>query len=119
MSAADEPLFIVDNAPGGRTGHDYLRQWCEISNGIDVATGYFDIGALLDLDGEWQKVSSIRILMGDEVSARTKAKILEGIQRRADEVLEDSLGGEKTGENPFLAGVDAVVDAIDGAAAPG
>ncbi len=22
----DEPLSIVDNAPGGRTGHEYLRQ---------------------------------------------------------------------------------------------
>ncbi len=79
----DEPLFIVDNAPGGRTGHEYLRQWCQISSGIDVATGYFDIDALLDLNGEWQQVDEIRILMGDEVSGRTKAKILEGIQKRA------------------------------------
>ncbi len=69
--------------PGGRTGHEYLRQWCQISSGIDVATGYFDIGALLDLNGEWQQVDEIRILMGDEVSGRTKAKILEGIQKSA------------------------------------
>ncbi len=108
----DEPLFIVDNTPGGRTGHEYLRQWCQISSGIDVATGYFDIGALLDLNGEWQQVDEIRILMGDEVSGRTKAKILEGIQKRADEVLEASLDAEKAGDNPFLTGVEAVVEAI-------
>ncbi len=47
------------------------------------ATGYFDIGALLALNGEWQQVDETRILMGDEVSGRTKAKILEGIQKRA------------------------------------
>ncbi len=70
-------------SPGGRTDHEYLRQWFQISSGIDVATGYFNIGALLDLNGEWQQVDEIRILMGDEVSGRTKAKILEGIQKRA------------------------------------
>ncbi len=108
----DEPLFIVDNTPGGRTGHEYLRQWCQISSGIDVATGYFDIGALLDLNGEWQQVDEIRILMGDEVSGRTKAKILEGIQKRAGEALEAGLDAEKAGDNPFLTGVEAVVGAI-------
>lgn len=105
-------LFIVDNAPGGRSCHEYLRQWCEIAAGIDVATGYFDIGALLDLDGDWQRVDSIRILMGDEVSGRTKAKILEGIRQRAEAELEASLDAEKAGDNPFLTGVDAIVKAI-------
>ncbi len=55
-----------------------------------MATGYFGIGALLDLNGEWQQVHEIRILMGDEVSGRTKAKVLEGIQKRAGEVLAAS-----------------------------
>ncbi len=51
------------------------------------ATGYFDIGALLDLNGEWEQVEEIRIPMGNEVSGRTKAKILEGIQKRVGEAL--------------------------------
>lgn len=39
-----------------------------ISSSIDIATGSFEIGALLELDGDWQKVDRFRILMGDEVT---------------------------------------------------
>jgi len=38
---------------------------------MDIATGYFEIGALLGLDGEWQQLDRISILIGDEVSKRT------------------------------------------------
>ncbi len=55
-----------------------------------MATGYFGIGALLTLNGERQRVDEMRILMGDEVSGRTKAKVLEGIQKRAGEVVDAS-----------------------------
>ena len=46
----------------------YLRDWCQLSKSIDIATGYFEISALLALDGEWQKVESIRV----KVSAMRK-----------------------------------------------
>ncbi len=52
---AEGPLFIVDNSEGGRNGLDYLREWSELASSIDIATGYFEIGSLLDLDGHWQK----------------------------------------------------------------
>ena len=32
-----------------------------------MATGYWEIGSLLALGEEWQKVDAIRILMGDRV----------------------------------------------------
>ena len=48
---------------------------------IDVATGYFEIGGLLGLNDEWQKVDAIRILMGDEVSRRTKKALLRECSR--------------------------------------
>lgn len=44
-------LFIVDNSEGGRTGLDYLREWSELASSIDIATGYFEIGSMLDRDG--------------------------------------------------------------------
>jgi hypothetical protein len=44
-----------------------------------MATGYFEIGSLLSLKDEWRKVDKIRILMGDEVSKRTKSAFLEGV----------------------------------------
>ena len=77
---------------------------------IDIATGYFEIGGLLGLKDEWQKVDAIRILMGDEVSRRTRAAFAEGlsnIQAR----LEASLETEKD-RNAFLNGVPAVVEAL-------
>ncbi len=52
-SVAEGPLFIVDNSEGGRNGLDYLREWSELASSIDIATGYFEIGSLLDLDGHW------------------------------------------------------------------
>ena len=87
----DGPLFIVDNSPGGRSGADYLREWCELARSFDIATGFFEIGSLLELDDAWQKLEKIRILMGDELTFRTKKAMLEAVQRRAEGALEKSL----------------------------
>ena len=57
-------LFIVDNGVSGWTGLRYLEEWCGIAKSFDIATGYFEIGALLALDGKWQELDKIRILMG-------------------------------------------------------
>lgn len=104
----DEPLFIVDNAPGGRTGVGYLRQWCDVARSFDIATGYFDIGALLELDGDWQKLDGMRILMGDEVTGGTRKALLEGVRIRAEGHLDASIEDLKHAD-PFLEGADAVV----------
>jgi hypothetical protein len=110
--ATDEPLlfstaetcFIVDNSISGWTGLRYLREWCGIANGLDVATGFFEIGGLFELDGEWQKIQKIRILMGDEVSRRSRQALLEAVRRRAKDSLDTSIEEEKA-ENSFLGGV--------------
>lgn len=109
--ADDGPLFIVDNAPGGRSGLDYLREWCELATTFDIATGYFDIAALLALDGHWQKLEGLRMLMGDEVSYRTKKALLEAVKARASEQLDASIEEVKR-VDPFLEGAPAVVAAL-------
>ena len=109
-SETGSELFIVDNSDDEWKVLRYLRDWCSLSKSIDIATGYFEIGSLLALDGEWQKVDKIRILMGDEVSKRTKKAFeagLENVTKRLDDSIED----EKTA-NDFLAGVPAIVEAI-------
>ena len=53
-------LFIVDNSVSGWTGLRYLGEWSGIAKAFDIATGYFDIGALLTLDGKWQGLDKIR-----------------------------------------------------------
>ena len=103
-------LFIVDNSLSGWTGLEYLRQWTDLAKSFDIATGFFEIGALLALDGRWQQLDKIRILMGDQVSLKTKAAFADALQSRMGR-LDLSLEGEKD-PNPFLNGVDAVVEAI-------
>ena len=56
-------LFIVDNSVSGWTGIRYLEEWSGIAKAFDIATGYFEIGALLTLDGKWQGLDKIRILL--------------------------------------------------------
>ena len=60
-------LFIVDNSVSGWTGLEYLSQWTDVARSFDIATGFFEIGSLLALDGKWQQLEGIRLLMGDEV----------------------------------------------------
>ena len=104
-------LFIVDNSVSGWTALRYLREWTELSKSFDIATGYFEIGSLLDLDGGWQKLAKIRILMGDETSQRTRKALLEAVAARAAGRLDQSLEAAKD-RNPFLNGVPAIVEAL-------
>lgn len=109
-SKSGSELFIVDNSDADWKALRYLHDWCQISKAIDIATGYFEIGALLGLENEWQKIDQIRILMGDEVSKRTKAAFAQGLANLKQK-LDASLEAEKT-HNDFLTGVPAIVDAI-------
>jgi len=107
---AGSELFIVDNSSDDWKALRYLHDWCQLSTSFDIATGYFEIGALLALGDEWQKVDHIRILMGDEVSKRTKRAFDSGLFEIATK-LDQSIESEKE-KNHFLQGVAAIVDAI-------
>ena len=104
-------LFIVDNSISGWTGLRYLDEWTEIAKAFDIATGYFEIGSLLALDGKWQKLEKIRILMGAEMTHRTRRVLLEAVRANATEQLDDSIEHEKE-PNPFLTGVPAILEAL-------
>ena len=104
-------LFIVDNSEEGWKGLDYLREWTEDASSMDIATGYFEIGSLLALDGYWQKLDKIRILMGDETTQRTRKLILKAHKEIMDEKLDNSFNDERE-SSPFLTGTDAIEKAI-------
>ena len=104
-------LFIVDNSVSGWTGLRYLEEWSGIAKAFDVATGYFEIGALLALDGRWQPLDKIRILMGAETTYRTRTALLDAVRARAVQILDESLEVNK-GTNPFLHGVPAILEAL-------
>ncbi|MBA3350861.1 MAG: DEAD/DEAH box helicase family protein [Blastocatellia bacterium] len=109
-SAAGE-LFIVDNSDAEWKGLRYLHDWTEIASAFDIASGFFEIGALLALDPGWQKLDKIRILLGDEMTARTRQALLEGLRERTKAILDSSIENEKEA-NDFLAGVPAIVAGI-------
>ena len=110
-SRSGDELFIVDNSDDDWKMRDYLREWTELARAMDIATGYFEIGALLALDGKWQGLDKIRILMGDEVTQRTRRAILAGLVERATQKLDASIEREKE-SNDFLEGVPAIVEAM-------
>jgi len=103
-------LFIVDNSDQDWKVRRYLQDWADLAHSFDIATGYFEVGALLALEGQWQKLDAIRILMGDEVSKRTKKALLAGLDG-IKKKLDDSIEREKE-KNDFLTGVPAIVDAL-------
>ena len=109
-----EALFIVDNSNDETgpewNGLEYLQQWCEISKKFDIATGYFDISALNALDGKWQQLDEIRILMGDEMTKRTSVALAKAIDKIKN-FLDDSIEKEKDA-NAFLKGVSAIIEGI-------
>lgn len=109
-SRAGGDLFIVDNSDKDWKVLSYLHEWADIATSFDIATGFFEIGSLLALNGQWKKLDKIRVLMGDEVSKRTKKALLEGISKVKD-ILDTSLEKEKE-TNDFLAGVPAIVEAL-------
>lgn len=103
-------VFIVDNSDEQWKVAQYLRDWTDIAHQFDIATGYFEVGSLLALDGKWQQLQTIRILMGDEVSKRTKKAFEVGLSQIKAK-LNDSLEAAKS-EDDFLSGVPAIVEAI-------
>ena len=109
-SLSGSELFIVDNSDTDWKAVRYLRDWCQLSKAIDVATAYFEIGSLLALEGEWQKVDKIRILMGAEVSLRSKLVFQEALASRS-KTLDESVEQAKQ-KNDFLEGVPEIVAAL-------
>ena len=109
-----EALFIVDNSTDTTSqewnGLEYLEQWCEISKRFDIATGYFDISALNALDGKWQQLDEIRILMGDEMTKRTSSALQKALDKITD-FLDQSIEKEKD-TNIFLKGVNGIIQGI-------
>jgi phosphatidylserine/phosphatidylglycerophosphate/cardiolipin synthase-like enzyme len=104
-------LFIVDNSDSEWNALKYLQDWTEIASAIDIASGFFEIGLLLALDGRWQALERIRILLGADMSARTRQGLLEGLKAHTEQILDRSIEEEKD-QNDFLNGVPAIVGGI-------
>ncbi len=66
-----------------------IRRLIGESKRLDLATGYFEVGAMVDLDSHWQTLESIRVLMGDETSRTTRQALIQALQDR-ENGIEDA-----------------------------
>ena len=103
-------LYVVDNSSEQSTVKHYLNEWCKVSKQMDIATGYLEIGGLLDLDQNWQKLDKIRIILGSEMTKRTK-EVIDTVVEAMLTRLKESVDEEQE-HNEFLIGVPAIIDAM-------
>lgn len=103
-------LYVVDNSSDDQSVKHYLKEWCGVSKQMDIATGYLEIGGLLDLDQSWQKLDKIRIILGNEMTKRTK-DVIDQVVSFLLQKLKDSVDEEQV-KNEFLIGVPAIVEAM-------
>lgn len=97
---------IIDNR-NDNTALEALKKLLPESQSLDVASGFFEIGSLLALDGLWQPLSQIRILMGDEMTRRTKSELVKALVEKADDSVEEAKERDDS-----LTGLDAIRDAL-------
>ncbi|MBQ1658286.1 MAG: hypothetical protein II059_00400 [Clostridia bacterium] len=107
---AHKSLFIIDNSSEANSVKSYISQWCSISKQLDIASGYFEVGGLLALGEEWQKLDKIRIILGNEVTKRTK-NIIDEVASMMIEHFRESLENEQE-KNELLIGVPAILNAM-------
>lgn len=103
-------LYTVDNSTEEQSVKTYLQDWCSVSKQMDIATGYLEIGGLLELDEDWQKLDKIRIILGNEVTPRTHAVITAAVNAIIAR-LKHSVDNEQE-QNEFLFGVLAILEAL-------
>ncbi|MDP3046393.1 MAG: hypothetical protein Q8O07_02840, partial [Chloroflexota bacterium] len=108
MTSGFKAPSIIDNL-GANTLQETLAHLLRDCQAWDVATGTFEVGSLLALDGAWQPVDKIRVLMGDETTARTRAELVATLNRQS----EDSIEAQKErDDDEALAGLAAVRRAL-------
>ncbi len=103
-------LGMVDNETEDRQLLATLRAWCQTGQRLDVATDFFEIGAPLELQEEWHRIESLRLLFGTDHPLRSGSLLAEARQRILAR-LDESLEREKE-KNDFLVGVPAIAEAL-------
>ena len=82
MSAPPHTQYIpavVDNLPDNIRVSAVLHELLPESHALDVASGYLEMGVFKILDGKWEHLDRIRILVGQEQSGFTRAELLRGL----------------------------------------
>src|SRR4030042_1399389 len=103
---AEKLPVIIDNR-GDNKVLSALQRLLPNLQQMDVATGVFEIGSFLLLEGFWQDLDRIRILMGDETTKRTKRESVQAMLQTSNESIE-----REKERDDALTGLAAVREAI-------
>jgi superfamily II DNA/RNA helicase len=103
---AEKLPVIIDNR-GENTLVHALETLLPNLKKMDIATGMFEIGSFLLLEGFWQHLDKVRILMGDETTKRTKREIVKARLEASNESIE-----QEKERNDALTGLATVRKAI-------
>jgi superfamily II DNA or RNA helicase len=103
---ADKLPVIIDNR-SGNTVLQALQKLLPSLEKLDIATGVLEVGSLLQLEGLWQQVPKIRIMMGNETTKTTNKVIVQALLDKSDESIE-----QEKEHDDALTGLPAVRDAI-------
>jgi hypothetical protein len=100
-------LPVIIDTRNNNTVAEALKQKLPVLDKVDVATGMFEVGSFLQLEGLWQTVQNIRVLMGDETTRTTRSVIVKAMLAASNASIE--VAKEK---DDSLIGLDAVCQAI-------
>ena len=99
---------LVDNI-GDNTVLNALKHLLPFAQAVDVATGTFEIGSLLALDGLWQPLEKVRVLMGDETTRRTRNELIEALRIQSETSIEAE---KERDDTQALTGLEAIRSAL-------
>ena len=102
-----QPLNTILDNRESNTVLEALKRLLPESKTLDVATGYFEIGSLLALDTFWNGLEKIRLVMGDEMTKRTRRELIEGLRKSSEESIE-----REKEKNDALPGLQAIRKAL-------
>ncbi len=98
---------ILDNQKEN-TVLESLKRLLPDSTNLDITTGVFEIGSLLALDGFWNHLEKVRIVMGDETTKRTRKELVDAIRKVSYESIEREKERDDT-----LQGLAAIRQALE------
>jgi len=99
---------LIDNRRGNQM-LDAIRRLIAAAKTLDVATGFFEVGALVDLDSHWQTLQGMRLLMGDEFTRKTKQLLVESLKDPDRNGIERA---KEVDDWKALEGLEAISEAL-------
>jgi hypothetical protein len=111
MNLNPPKVRFLDNRSEARSIAEALVSDLQDATYLDVATGFFEIGGLLELDGHWQGLEKIRILLGAAVGERTRKMLSDKLLPQLERVFRKGLNDERR-RHPLLERIRPVAEAM-------